>query len=51
MANLQSTCIVGSFNYGTTQTTSAPGYIWYDAAAGRLKYSYCTGAGIGVFTP
>jgi len=51
MANLQSTCIIGTFTYGTTCNVSAPGYIWFDTSAQRLKYSYCTGVGIGVCTP
>jgi hypothetical protein len=51
MANLQTTCIIGTFTLGTTCTTSAPGYIWLDATTGKLQYSYCDGAGISVCTP
>ena len=51
MANLQSTCIIGTFTLGTTANTSAPGYLWYNTSTCRLQYSYCTGAGIGTCTP
>jgi hypothetical protein len=51
MANLQSTCIIGTLTLGTTCTTAAPGYMWFDSISDRLQYSYCNGAGISVCAP
>jgi hypothetical protein len=50
MANLQTTCIIGTFTLGTTCNVSAPGYVWINSTSGLLEYSYCTGVGIGVCT-
>jgi hypothetical protein len=51
MANLQSTCIIGTFTVGTTCTTSAPGYIWFNSSTCQLEYSRCSGGSVIVCTP
>jgi hypothetical protein len=51
MANLQSTCIVGSFIIGTSADTSANGYIWFNSSTGLLEYSKCSGGSIVTCTP
>lgn len=51
MANLQSTCIIGTFTPGTTQTLSAPGYIWFNSSTCKLEYSRCSGASVVVCVP
>ena len=50
MANLQSTCIIGTFTLGNTQITSAPGYVWYSTTCCALQYSFGVAPSIAVRT-
>ena len=49
MANLQATCITGTFTLGTTCCTAAGGWMWYNPTNCAVEFSYC-GTSLGAWS-